>query len=106
MSDPVTAPLSADECILLGAFAAVRRPISLILVLDVVHPLPAGWAKLRLFAPRSAWGCRSDELLAVAEGLAERGLLLRTRTRRLRLDSEYEITDAGRQVTKNLGAPR
>jgi hypothetical protein len=87
--------LSDDERVLLDVLAAAQRPVPVTLVLDVVHPLPAGWAKLRLFKQGNPWHRRSDALQAVIEGLAERGLLLRTRTRRLRLDGEYEITDDG-----------
>ena len=85
--------MTEDERILLDVFAAAQRPVPVVMVLDVVHPLPAGWAKLRLFKQGNPWHRRSDELQAVVEGLAERGLLLRTRARRLRLESEYEITD-------------
>lgn len=87
--------LSGDDRALLGVFGAMRGPAPLAVVLNFVNPIPNGWAKLRLFAPCSPWHCRTGALIAAADGLASRGLLARTRARRLPLASEYKLTDAG-----------
>ncbi len=95
MNSPDVTPLSCDELTLLGAFMVVQRPIPLGVVLSVVNPIPSGWAKLRMFTAQSPWHARTRTFVAVADELADRGLLNRTCSRRLPLGSEYEATNLG-----------
>ena len=93
MNDPNTP--TPDERAVLAAFSRLPGPQPLFAALVVLNPLPAGRARLRLFAARNPWRDRNRELGAVADALAGCGLLTLTRPRRLPLAGEYEITDAG-----------